>query len=75
MSQQRRKQIAQRGGAPRTRSTPSHARREPPQRGTTRKGGHSAYAGYPHQRFAAAHAAEAAKTHTPAGPDRLGPRR
>jgi hypothetical protein len=48
--------------APRAGSSPSQAHREPPQRGTTRRGGHSAYAGYPHQQFAADRSAEAAKT-------------
>jgi len=34
------------------------------QRGTTSRGGHSAYARYPHQQFAPDRSAEAAKTHT-----------
>lgn len=55
-------QMTQRGGAPHTRSTSSQPGRQASQRGTTRKGGYSAYAGYPHQQFAADHAAEAAKT-------------
>jgi hypothetical protein len=62
MSKHGRQQTAPRGGASRTRSAPLQAHREPPQRGTTRRGGHSAYAGYPHQQFAADRTAEAAKT-------------
>jgi hypothetical protein len=62
MARQPRKPITPRGRTPRTRNAPSQAHREPPQRGTTRSGGHSAYAAYPHEQFAAGRAAEAART-------------
>lgn len=60
---ERRKQTSPGAGVRRARSTASQVRREA-QRGTTRRGGHSAYARYPHQQFAADRAAESAKTHT-----------
>jgi hypothetical protein len=64
MPKQRQKQAPLGGGVGRPRNTPSQGHREPPQRGTTRRAGHSAYARYPHQLFAADRAAETAKTRT-----------
>jgi hypothetical protein len=58
-----RRQTSPGAGVRRARSTPSQARRDA-QRGTTSRGGHSAFARYPHQQFAADRAAESAKTHT-----------
>lgn len=63
MRKELRKQTSPGAGVRCARSTPSQGHREA-QRGTTRRGGHSAYARYPHQQFAADRAAEGAKTHT-----------
>jgi hypothetical protein len=63
MPKERRQQTSPGARVRRARSASSQGRGEA-QRGTTRRGGHSAYARYPHQQFAADRAAEAAKTHT-----------
>lgn len=63
MPKERRQQMSPGAGVRRARRTPSQGRRDA-QRGTTRRGGHSAYARYPHQQFAPDRSAEAAKTHT-----------
>lgn len=63
MSKQRRNRLPQSSGPARTRGTQPLRSRQAPGRGTARRGGHSAYAAYPHEQFAAHHAAEVAKTH------------
>jgi hypothetical protein len=63
MANERKRKTSPSAGVRRARSTPSQAGRDA-QRGTTSCGGHSAYARYPHQQFAADRAAESAKTHT-----------